>query len=127
MSFPERFLVPSCHLYLCRAIFIPRKVRPGGRICVPTQRGAALAPCPNRNHSDNSYSNFRFGNLMHRYTSRLLLIAALACGSATCFAQAPSTAPATQAQIDALQKAIQNAQSAGDNAWMLVSAALVLL
>jgi ammonium transporter, Amt family len=64
---------------------------------------------------------------MHRYTSRLLLIAALACGSATCFAQAPSTAPATQAQIDALQKAIQNAQSAGDNAWMLVSAALVLL
>jgi Amt family ammonium transporter len=43
-------------------------------------------------------------------------------------------APATQAQIDALQKAVQSAQatsaqaqSAGDNAWMLVSAALVLL
>jgi Amt family ammonium transporter len=33
----------------------------------------------------------------------------------------------TQAQITALQQAVQNAQSAGDNAWMLVSAALVLL
>jgi Amt family ammonium transporter len=33
----------------------------------------------------------------------------------------------TQAQIAALQQAVQNAQSAGDNAWMLVSAALVLL
>jgi Amt family ammonium transporter len=35
--------------------------------------------------------------------------------------------PVTQAQIAALQQAVQNAQSAGDNAWMLVSAALVLL
>ncbi len=33
----------------------------------------------------------------------------------------------TQAQITALQQAVQNAQSAGDNAWMLTSAALVLL
>jgi Amt family ammonium transporter len=39
----------------------------------------------------------------------------------------PAPAPATQAQIAALQQAVQNAQSAGDNAWMLVSAALVLL
>jgi len=45
-----------------------------------------------------------------------------------------SSAPATQAQIAALQQAINNvqaatasAQSAGDNAWMLTSAALVLL
>ena len=37
------------------------------------------------------------------------------------------TAPVTQAQITALQQAVQNAQSAGDNAWMLTSAALVLL
>jgi Amt family ammonium transporter len=36
-------------------------------------------------------------------------------------------APATQAQIAALQQAVQKAQSAGDNAWMLTSAALVLL
>ena len=39
----------------------------------------------------------------------------------------PAQAPATQAQIAALQQAVQNAQSAGDNAWMLISAALVLL
>ena len=38
-----------------------------------------------------------------------------------------ANAPATQAQIAQLQQAVQNAQSAGDNAWMLVSAALVLL
>ncbi len=36
-------------------------------------------------------------------------------------------APVTQAQITALQQAVQNAQSAGDNAWMLTSSALVLL
>ena len=42
-------------------------------------------------------------------------------------AQTAATAPATQAQIAALQQAVQNAQSAGDNAWMLTSAALVLL
>ncbi len=45
---------------------------------------------------------------------------------AASFAQSAS-APATQAQIAALQKQIQAAQSAGDNAWVLVSAALVLL
>jgi Amt family ammonium transporter len=39
---------------------------------------------------------------------------------------APS-APATQAQIEALQQAVAAAQSSGDNAWMLISAALVLL
>ena len=42
-------------------------------------------------------------------------------------AQSPSSAPATQAQIAALQQAVRSAQSAGDNAWVLVSAALVLL
>jgi len=36
-------------------------------------------------------------------------------------------APVTQAQIAALQQSVANAQMAGDNAWMLVSAALVLL
>ena len=36
-------------------------------------------------------------------------------------------APATQAQIAALQQAVAHAQMAGDNAWVLVSAALVLL
>jgi len=57
----------------------------------------------------------------------------MALAVAPALAPAPS-APATQAQIAALQQAIQanqaataNAQSAGDNAWMLTSAALVLL
>src|SRR5438874_1269927 len=35
--------------------------------------------------------------------------------------------PTTQAQITALQQQVQNAQMSGDNAWMLVSAALVLM
>jgi ammonium transporter, Amt family len=35
--------------------------------------------------------------------------------------------PATQAQIAALQEAVRNAQTSGDNAWMLMSSALVLL
>jgi Amt family ammonium transporter len=42
-------------------------------------------------------------------------------------APASGSQPATQAQIAALQQAVQNAQTAGDNAWMLVSSALVLL
>ena len=47
-------------------------------------------------------------------------------------AQTPGSAPAaqapvTQAQIAALQHAVQTAQSNADNAWMLISAALVLL
>jgi ammonium transporter, Amt family len=58
---------------------------------------------------------------------RLSLLSTLLAVPAVALAQTPASAPATQAQIDALQKAVQNAQSAGDNAWMLVSAALVLL
>ena len=42
-------------------------------------------------------------------------------------AQAPASAPITQAQVDTLQKAVRDAQSSGDNAWMLISSALVLL
>jgi hypothetical protein len=47
--------------------------------------------------------------------------------SAQAAAPASSSQPATQAQIAALQQTIQNAQTSGDNAWMLVSSALVLL
>jgi len=65
--------------------------------------------------------------ILHRNFGILILIAAATGGPANAFALTSSSAPATQAQIDALQKAVQNAQSAGDNAWMLVSAALVLL
>jgi Amt family ammonium transporter len=46
---------------------------------------------------------------------------------ALALAQSPGSAPATQAQVAALQRAVQNAQMSGDNAWMLMSAALVLL
>ncbi len=60
----------------------------------------------------------------------LQLIFLLACLGLPALAQTATPAaqaPVTQAQIAALQQSIQNAQSAGDNAWMLVSAALVLL
>jgi len=42
-------------------------------------------------------------------------------------AQTLPSVPATQAQIAALQKSVSDAQSSADNAWMLVSAALVLM
>jgi len=60
---------------------------------------------------------------------KLLLLSCFLALPAISLAQAsdPAAAPATQAQIAALQQAVQNAQSAGDNAWMLMSAALVLL
>ncbi|MGA2170006.1 MAG: ammonium transporter [Terracidiphilus sp.] len=69
---------------------------------------------------------------MRSRTLHLLLLPAFLGSSVLALAQAPASAPAasapaTQAQIAALQQAVQSAQSAGDNAWMLVSAALVLL
>src|SRR5438270_4392695 len=42
-------------------------------------------------------------------------------------AAAQSIPPATEARITALEGAVKSAQSAGDNAWMLTSAALVLM
>ena len=63
---------------------------------------------------------------MCKRTLNLILLSSLLGIPALLPAQT-SAAPATQAQIAALQRAVQNAQSAGDNAWMLVSAALVLL
>src|ERR1700729_2728135 len=60
-----------------------------------------------------------------------LVLAVVLCLPALAGAQAAGVsaaqAPATQEQIAALQQSVQNAQSSGDNAWMLVSAALVLL
>jgi Amt family ammonium transporter len=64
-----------------------------------------------------------------RRLSLSLLPILLGCSSFA-LSQTPApaaTVPATQAQIAQLQQAVQSAQSAGDNAWMLVSAALVLL
>ena len=58
-----------------------------------------------------------------------LLFSTLSFGQATAnsTSAASGQGPATEAQIAALKQAVQSAQSAGDNAWMLVSAALVLL
>jgi Amt family ammonium transporter len=74
-------------------------------------------------------------NLMSRCGIKLLFLSVLLAIPVITLAQpAVPAAPDTQAQIAALQKAVDankiataNAQSAGDNAWMLVSAALVLL
>jgi Amt family ammonium transporter len=58
-----------------------------------------------------------------------LLFSTLSLGQtpASSSSAASGQGPATEAQIAALKQAVQSAQSAGDNAWMLVSAALVLL
>jgi len=67
---------------------------------------------------------------MFRRCFSLLLLTALLGLPATALAIAPnisSNSPATQAQVAALQQAIRNAQAAGDNAWVLISAALVLM
>jgi len=69
---------------------------------------------------------------MCRKCIRMLLFLAFigipACTLAqTATATPAADAPATQSQIAALQQAVQNAQMSGDNAWMLTSAALVLL
>ena len=72
---------------------------------------------------------------MSRCGIKLLFLSVLLAIPVITLAQpAVPAAPDTQAQIAALQKAVDankiataNAQSAGDNAWMLVSAALVLL
>ena len=65
---------------------------------------------------------------MPNRSARLYLLPSVLLVPAAAFSQSTApTAPATQAQISALQQAVQNAQMSGDNAWMLVSAALVLL
>ena len=71
---------------------------------------------------------------MCRRAIKQLFLLALIGFPALAFAQPPVSVPDTQAQIAALQQAVRNAESAsesarsaGDNAWMLISAALVLL
>ncbi|MFZ0395300.1 MAG: ammonium transporter [Terracidiphilus sp.] len=64
---------------------------------------------------------------MRRNIAGLFLLLSLLASPGLMPAQAASSQPASQAQVAALQQAVQNAQTSGDNAWMLVSAALVLL
>ena len=66
-------------------------------------------------------------------TMKVVILISLLALPALAMAQKPA-APDTQAQIAALQQAVRDAQaasasaqSAGDNAWMLTSSALVLL
>jgi Amt family ammonium transporter len=42
-------------------------------------------------------------------------------------AMAQAAGPSPEARLTSLEAAVKSAQSAGDNAWMLVSAALVLM
>jgi Amt family ammonium transporter len=64
---------------------------------------------------------------MFRNAVRLFFFLLLFAGPGLLAAQASSSQPASQAQVAALDQAVQNAQTSADNAWMLVSAALVLL
>jgi Amt family ammonium transporter len=63
---------------------------------------------------------------MHRFC-RWSLFSAILLVPVASLAQTSAQTSATQGQIAALQQALQNAQMNADNAWMLVSAALVLL
>ena len=64
---------------------------------------------------------------MRLCVAQLIPMSFLLALPATLAGQATGAAPATQAQIAALQQEVIKAQSAGDNAWMLISSALVLL
>lgn len=72
--------------------------------------------------------------MSHRALSLLLLVFSVLFVPVLAFSQTSAAATDTQARITALEQALKateaaaaHAQSAGDNAWMLVSAALVLL
>ncbi len=64
--------------------------------------------------------------MCNRCIRSFILFAALGI-PAISLAQGSASAPATQAQIAVLEQQVRDAQTAGDNAWVLVSAALVLL
>jgi len=68
---------------------------------------------------------------MRSCCNRLLILSSFFLFPLVTLSQTPAAdvaqAPATQAQVAALQQQVQTAQMNADNAWMLVSAALVLL
>jgi Amt family ammonium transporter len=70
-------------------------------------------------------------NSMQRIVSRLMLGLLLICSlsAPTGFGQTPPAAasPEVQARIATLEQQVTDARSAGDNAWMLVCSALVLM
>ena len=65
--------------------------------------------------------------MVRRVFSLALFSSVLLAFPGISLSQTPAAAVDSQARIAALEQAVQNAQSAGDNAWMLISAALVLL
>jgi Amt family ammonium transporter len=67
---------------------------------------------------------------MFRRAIKLIFLLACLGLPSMAFAVAPnlgSSPPATQAQVAALEQTIRDARTAGDNAWVLISAALVLM
>ncbi len=58
---------------------------------------------------------------------RALLALVILAGALTTAAAAQATTPAAQDRLAQLEKAVAQAQSSGDNAWMLTSSALVLM
>jgi ammonium transporter, Amt family len=62
-----------------------------------------------------------------KFLGLFALSASLFLAPVVTFSQSAASVPATQAQIAALQQAVDQARLHADNAWMLVSAALVLL
>ena len=67
---------------------------------------------------------------MFRRAMKLLILLVFLGMPALAMAVAPDirpSPPATQAQVAALEQSIRDAQTSGDNAWVLISAALVLL
>jgi Amt family ammonium transporter len=69
-------------------------------------------------------------NPMFRRAMKLLILLVFLGMPALAMAVAPDirpSPPATQAQVAALEQSIRDAQTSGDNAWVLISAALVLL
>jgi len=65
--------------------------------------------------------------MCRRVFKSLILFACLGLPVLAIAQTPPPAAPITQAQFDTLQQSIRDAQTSGDNAWVLVSAALVLL
>src|SRR5438045_6074961 len=55
------------------------------------------------------------------------LVLGLLLAQALAFSQVPQAAPTLEQKLAKLEAAAKSAQSAGDNAWMLTSAALVLM
>ncbi len=85
----------------------------------PTAPGAAF-PAVNP-HSNLHRAAHRAAALARWLAAALLLL----LPASSLFAQAPP--PSLDARLAAVEAAAKSAQSAGDNAWMLVSAALVLM